>query len=236
MGLTTFASPYRLFPYAICFTPFFNTFRLDLRAMSTLTDCRVKSWNQSTQIINVAFPHALDLKDGVCYGSCVEWLRRIRQAPNESPDHRMAYVSSQAKLIGGRQRLYESAQRDVKARTNDFTAAVHFQVMNRLIQIGKFGMSIEFVDGGAAFTQLAEALPAMRNGNMPYAMINISTVSGGHAICAQNANSIRLFDPNFGEFVIDDDDLDAFFSDLSLASALAGNMYLYVNVAQVSFA
>ncbi|GLQ94462.1 YopT-type cysteine protease domain-containing protein [Dyella acidisoli] len=204
--------------------------------MSTLTDCRVKSWNQTTQIIDAAFPHALDLKGGVCYGSCVEWLKRLRQVPHESPDHRMAYVSSQAKLIGGRQRLYESAQRDVKARTDDFTAAVHFQVMNRLIQIGKFGMSIEFVDGGAEFTQLADALPAMRNGNMPYAMINISTLSGGHAICAQNADSIRLFDPNFGEFVIGDGDLEAFFGDLSLASALTGNMYLFVNVAQVSFA
>jgi hypothetical protein len=148
----------------------------------------------------------------------------------------MAYVSSQAKLIGGRQRLYESAQRDVKARTDDFTAAVHFQVMNRLIQIGKFGMSIEFVDGGAEFTQLADALPAMRNGNMPYAMINISVLNGGHAICAQNANPIRLFDPNFGEFLIGDDDLQEFFGDLSMASALAGSIYLYVNVAQVSFA
>lgn len=204
--------------------------------MSTLTDCRVKRWNQSAEIINVAFPHALDLKNGVCYGSCVEWLKRIRQAPDESPDHRMAYVSSQAKLIGGRQRLYQSAQQDVKARTDDFTAAVHFQVMNRLIQIGKFGMSIEFVDGGAAFTALTEALPAMRDGNMPYAMINISTVGGGHAICAKNTNPIRLFDPNFGEFVIGDDNLEAFFGDLSLASALAGSMYLFVNVAQVSFA
>lgn len=204
--------------------------------MSKLTDCRVKRWNQSAQIIDIAFPHALDLKGGVCYGSCVEWLKRIRRVPNESPDHRMAYVSSQAKLIGGRQRLYESAQRDVKARTDDFTAAVHFQVMNRLIQIGKFGMSIEFVDGGAVFTDLAEALPAMRNGNMPYAIINISVLNGGHAICARNTNPIRLFDPNFGEFVIPDDDLQAFFADLSMASALAGSMYLYVNVAQVSFA
>ncbi|GGA37341.1 hypothetical protein [Dyella nitratireducens] len=61
----------------------------------------------------------------------------------------------------------ESTQWDVKARTDDFTAATHFQVMNRLIQIGKFGMSIELVDGGAEFTQLADDLPAMRNGNMP---------------------------------------------------------------------
>ncbi|GLQ89065.1 hypothetical protein GCM10007898_26370 [Dyella flagellata] len=61
--------------------------------MSTLTDCRVKSWNQSTRIIDIAFPHALDLKGGVCYGSCVEWLKRIRQATNESPDNRMAFKS-----------------------------------------------------------------------------------------------------------------------------------------------
>jgi hypothetical protein len=204
--------------------------------MSKLTECRVKRWNQSAEIIDVAFPHALDLKGGVCYGSCVEWLRRIRQFPAESPDDRMAYVSSQAKLIGGRQRLYESAQRDVKARTDDFTAAVHFQVMNRLIQIGKFGMSIEFVDGGAEFTQLAEALPAMRDGGLAYSLINISTLNSGHAICSHNTNPIRLFDPNFGEFVISNADLDAFFGSLSLASALAGSMYLMVNVARVNFA
>lgn len=203
--------------------------------MSTLTDCRVKSWNQGSQIIDVAFPHALDLKGGVCYGTCVEWLKRIRQVPHETPDNRLNYVSSQAKLIGGRQRLYESAQRDVKARDGMLTAAAHFQVMNRLIQIGKFGMSIEFVDGGGMFTQLADALPMMRDGNMPYALINISTVKGGHAICAQNTGPLRLFDPNYGEFVIGDDRLQAFFDDLSTASMFAGDMYLYINVAQVSF-
>jgi hypothetical protein len=203
--------------------------------MRTFTDCRVQSWNQTTEIIKVVFKDAKDLTGGVCYGSCVEWLKRIKSNPTETTANRLSYLVSQAKLIGGRQRLYESARADVKARENDFTAAVHFQVMNRLVQIGKFGMSIEFLDGGAPFSALAEAFPEMAGGNVDYSMINISITDGGHAICAKIGDPYRLFDPNFGEFLIPSAKLDDFFSDYVLASALAGSVYAFVNVAKVTF-
>lgn len=203
--------------------------------MSTFSDCRVQSWNQTTEIIKVVFKNANDLTGGVCYGSCIEWLKHHKANPTDTTANRLGHLTKQANLIGGRQRVYESAREDVKAKTTDFTAVKHFQVMNRLVQKGQFGMSIEYLDGGADFADLADAFPTMASGGVEYSLMNVSMTNGGHAICAKIGSPHRLFDPNFGEFLIPDDKLEKFFSDYVVASALSGSTYAFVNVAKVKF-
>jgi hypothetical protein len=192
-------------------------------------------WRQGEQIVRPFYSSVLELKGGVCYGTCVEWLKRLYTHPQENVADRLQHLNDQGKIIGGRQRVYQSARDDMAAKLGDnFTGGAHFQLMSRVLSAGSFDMSFNII-GAGTFLELADDIKDLIDEPTEYLFINVSLANGGHAIAMKVGATSRLLDPNFGEFEIGQNDLDGFFNDYLIATTLAGGAYAMVNIAEVRF-
>ncbi|WP_158305979.1 YopT-type cysteine protease domain-containing protein [Azospirillum sp. B510] len=166
------------------------------------------------QPIQRLFPDDHEATKGICFGLCLEWIKRHRANKGETPQTRIAYIDQDSTILHAsiKQRLYRAelhfdldlASEQLGAR-NQAMGQAGFKVASSRTE----WMSASDPD---SVKEVTKAIATATAGTHTYHLVSLHFTQRGaaHATCCYKSGGkafglgshLYFFDPNYGEFKV----------------------------------
>ncbi|WP_158279267.1 YopT-type cysteine protease domain-containing protein [Azospirillum humicireducens] len=158
------------------------------------------------------FPDDHEAMKGICFGLCIEWIKRHRTSKGEAPQKRIAYIDQDSTILHAsiKQRLYSTELKFDLDLSSEQLGARNQAMGQAGLAVGQTRTQWMSATDPDSVKDVTKAIATATASPHTYHLVTLNFTQRGaaHATCCYKSGGkafglgshLYFFDPNYGEF------------------------------------